>query len=87
MAKSSENAAASGPHGASPDDRPPQLLLRLHTPDAGLRRAWDAATPPPGFRLEHLRTLTPDALTAEGPSLVLLDAAAATAADPLADAI
>ena len=87
MAESSENAAASDPPGASPDDRPPQLLLRLHTPDANLRRAWGAATPPPGFRLEHLQTLTPDALAAEGPSLVLLDAAAASAADTLADAI
>jgi diguanylate cyclase (GGDEF)-like protein len=66
----------------------PQLLLRLHTPDAGLRAAWDAADAPSGFRLDVLEALTPDAFADDPPSLVLVDAEAAAAAEgPVADAI
>jgi len=88
MADPPRNAAAPGAGEASFADRPPPLVLRLHTSDAALRRAWDAVEPPPGFRLESLRTLRPDAFTAEGPLLLLLDAAAVASADgPLASCI
>ena len=66
----------------------PHLSLRLHTPDASLRAAWDAADAPPGFEREVLPSLTPEVLAGEAPSLTLIDAATAAAAEgDLADAI
>jgi len=88
MADPPRNAAASESAGPDPAEAVPPLVLRLHSPDPDLRRAWDAAEAPPGFRLEHLRTLTPDALTAEEPLLLLLDAETVVSADgPLASRI
>ncbi|MFO8014300.1 MAG: sensor domain-containing diguanylate cyclase [Phycisphaerae bacterium] len=87
MAEPGPNAAP-GRDEADPGTLPAQLVLRLHTPDTALRDAWEAVDPPPGFRLEVLPTLTPDAFAGEGPSLVLVDAAvAADAEGALADAI
>ena len=87
MDDSSENAAP-GHEGADGPDRTFQLLLKLHTPDADLRAAWEKAEAPAGFHLEHLPALTPDAFATDGPWLLLLDAATAAAADDaLADAL
>ena len=87
MAERGPNAPG-GPASADPTASPPHLLLRLHTPDTDLRAAFEAADLPPGFRLEHLSSPTPEAFADDEPSLVLLDAAAADDADrDLADAI
>lgn len=65
-----------------------EVVLLLCTADAGLRRDWQEATAPAGFRLETCRALTPDAIASRGPALVLVDAAAALEAEgPLAEAV
>jgi len=88
MADTPRNGAAPGPDGADSAGGPASFVLRLHTPDTDLRRAWEAAEPPPGFRLESLRTLTPDVFAGEAPSLLLADAGvAAEAEEPLASCL
>ena len=53
------------------------VVLLLATADAALRRAWDAATAPAGFRLETVRTLRPKTIASRGATLILVDAEAA----------
>ncbi len=87
MAEPGPNAPG-GPASADPAASAPHLLLRLHTPDADVRAAFDGAHLPPGFRLEHLPSAAPEAFADDEPSLVLLDAGVAADAGPdLADAI
>ena len=62
------------------------VVLLLATADAALRRAWDAATVPAGFRLEMVRTLRPKMIASRGAALILVDAGAAVEAEgPRAD--
>ncbi|MBE3070846.1 MAG: hypothetical protein IMZ66_11485, partial [Planctomycetes bacterium] len=64
------------------------LVLVLCTADADLRRAWEAADPPLGFRLTVAAALRPEDLASQDFTLMLVDAERVRAADePLAEAI
>jgi len=76
--------------GDAPPARLPEtatdVVLLLATADDALRRAWNDAEPPPGFRLETVRTLRPKAVASHDPTLMLVDAeTAADAEGPTAE--
>jgi diguanylate cyclase (GGDEF)-like protein len=65
-----------------------ELTLLLSSRDEGLRTAWTEVEPPRGFRLQVVDPLLPEHLTADDPSLILVDALAALqATGPLAEAL
>ncbi len=80
-----EHPDKSDPDSADTDlsETESEVVLLLATGDADLRRAWGAAKPPAGFRLETVRTLRPKAIASREPTLMLVDAVKAE--EPAAD--
>ena len=87
MAKHREKGEAGSPDVAPPDSGS-EVVLLLCTSDAALQRTWAGTEPPPGFRLETVRTLDPGTVASRDATLVLVDAEAALDAEgPVAETL